>query len=121
MAYFDFVTRGSVIDYGLVADGGTIYKIDNYGYQNAEYSETLSAASGDTHYEFAVHLQTHGAAYVPYCKIYINGTEVTELTGTSGSSQTAIKMASLFVKSGDVVSYKFKSYVTSNSFIWIYQ
>ena len=121
MAYFDFVNSGSSIGYGLVSQGYKYY-INDYGYSNTEYTETLTA-SGDTIYRIVVPLSSGGTAYVPYCKVEMNGTELCNLTGTSGKPDTSPewKTSEVYVKSGDTLTIKKKTGLTSNTYIWISQ
>jgi len=121
MAYFDFVNSGGGgIDYGLVSQGVRTAIANT---QDTEYSGSWTA-SGDTRYFFNVDVMTT-SSYTPYLKISVNGTQIANLTGLSNvTAQTTHFMgADVFVKSGDTISIKLKTYRTgaSNNYVWISQ
>ena len=115
MAYFDFVTRGTAVGYGLVSQG-YMYSIDNT--ENVETTRTLTA-TGDTRYFIRVSLISGSASYTPYCKVQMNGTDLVTLTGTTGNTEN-VQTADVFVKDGDTLTVKIRSYRTgSNNRIWV--
>lgn len=117
MAYFDFVNSGSSMGYGLVYQG---YEYDIGNTTSTEKVVTFTPTA-DTRYIFHVNLDAGGNAYVPYLKIELNGSEIANITEVSGFNGNSYKIAEVYVKSGDTITAKLKSYKTGmgNNHIWI--